>query len=173
MLGTRVLVVGMTGAGKTTAARRIADRIGAPFHEMDVLAIGPNWSTRPDLVAQVAALLETPAWVFDSYGYDQVRDAMWAAADTIVWLDYPARVIVPRVVRRSLSRSFRRAEIFGGNRETWAGWLRPEHPVWWAIRTLRRRRAYLAERTQSAGAAHLRTVRLTSPAEFERWLAAQ
>jgi hypothetical protein len=140
---------------------------------MDVLAIGPGWSTPPDFVAAVERILATPKWVFDSYGNDQVRDAMWAAADTIVWLDYPARVIIPRVLRRSFARSLSRAEIFGGNRETWAGWLRPEHPAWSAIRTLRRRRAYIAGRTQSAGAAHLRTIRLTSPAEFERWLASQ
>jgi hypothetical protein len=52
----RVLVVGMSGAGKTTAARRVGAKLGLPFHEMDALALGPNltgrkrriWSTRSE-----------------------------------------------------------------------------------------------------------------------------
>jgi adenylate kinase family enzyme len=168
-----VLVVGMTGAGKTSAARRIAARIDAPFHEMDALAIGPGWSTPPDLVHSVESIVAGPSWVFDSFGYEQVRDVMWAAADTIIWLDYPARVIFARVLRRSLHRTLHRTEVFGGNIETWRSWLSSDHPVWWAMRQVRTRRTYLARRTQSVGAAHLRTVRLVSPGEFERWLARQ
>ena len=49
----RVLVVGMSGAGKTTAARRVGAKLGLPFHEMDALAIGPRWSQPPGLVDEV------------------------------------------------------------------------------------------------------------------------
>lgn len=168
----RVLVVGSTGAGKTTAARAIAALITAPFHEMDALAIGPEWSTPPDFAETVEKLLAEPTWVFDSYGYDEVRDAMWAAADTVVWLDYPARIVLARVLRRSIVRTVSRVAVFGGNRETWRGWLSLDHPVWWSMRILRRRRAYLAARTQAARSRHLTTVRLTRPREFDRWLAA-
>lgn len=164
----RVLVVGMSGAGKTTAARRLAARLGIPFHEMDALAIGPDWSTPPDLVERVDQIVTQPSWVFDSWGYEPVRDAMWAAADTVVWLDYPARVVLPRLARRSLGRSLRRTEIFGGNRETWRHWLSAEHPFWYAIRHFRARRAELTRRTRDG--THLRRVRLTRPADFERWL---
>ena len=165
----KVLVVGITGAGKTTAARRIAELIDAPFHEMDALAIGPGWTTPAGLETDVARIVAGPRWVFDSYGYDQVRDAMWAAADTVVWLDYPRRVVLVRVLRRSLARSWRRTPVFGGNVETWRSWLSPDHPVWWALRRHGLRRSYLAERTRRS--THLRTVRLRTPDEFDRWLA--
>jgi adenylate kinase family enzyme len=165
----RVLVVGMSGAGKTTAARRIAAHIGAPFHEMDALAWGPRWTPAPDLVPAVARIVAEPVWVFDSWGYAEVRDVMWAAADTIVWLDYPARIVLPRLIRRSLRRSARRTVVFGGNRETWSGWLDREHPVWQAAATMRSRRFYLAGRTGRSQ--NLRTVRLMSPAELDRWIA--
>ena len=165
----RVLVVAMSGAGKTTAARQLARVLDLPFHEMDALAIGPGWSTPPTFVADVAAIVGEPAWVFDSWGYPQVRDAMWAAADTVVWLDYPRRVVLARLLRRSLARSWRRQRIFGGNVERWRGWMSRDHPFWHAVSTFDSRRAYLAERTTRE--AHLRTVRFRGPAEFETWLA--
>jgi len=164
----RVLVVAMSGAGKTTAGRRLANVLGLPFHEMDALAIGPGWSTPPTFVDEVAAIVREPAWIFDSWGYPQVRDVMWAAADTVVWLDYPRRVVLPRLLRRSLLRSWRREQIFGGNVERWRDWISRGHPFWHAVTTFGSRRAYLAERT--ARESHLQTVRLRTPKEFEAWL---
>lgn len=38
-------------------------------------------------------------------------------------MDYPRRVIMPRVLRRSVWRTVTREVLFGGNRETWTGWL--------------------------------------------------
>ena len=163
----RVLVVGSSGAGKTTAARRVAGKLGLPFHEMDVLALGPGWSQAPDLVDEVKRITAEPAWIFDSWGYPAVRDLMWQSADTILWLDYPAPLVLRRLLWRSVVRTATRAELFGGNRETVREWLRPEHPVWSAAATFTERREYLFDRTSSS--AHCRTVRLTSPREFERW----
>ncbi len=160
-----MLVVAMSGAGKTTAARRLAGVLGLQFHEMDALALGPGWSTPPGFVRDVEAILREPEWIFDSWGYPQVRDAMWAAADTVVWLDYPRRVVLPRLLRRSLGRSWRREEIFGGNVERWRDWLSRDHPFWHALTTFGARRAYLRERTSGR-----RSVRLSSPAELETWL---
>jgi adenylate kinase family enzyme len=165
----RVLVVGITGAGKTSAAQRLANALGAPFHEMDALAIGPEWSTPPDFERTVATILAQPRWVFDSYGYEKVSAAMWAAADTAIWLDYPLRLVLFRVLRRSLSRSWHRTPMFGGNIETWRSSLSSDHPVWWALRQHGPRRLLLADLT-CRNFEHMRTVRLTSPAEFDRWL---
>jgi adenylate kinase family enzyme len=165
----RVLVVGMSGAGKSTAARRLAARLDLPFHEMDTLALGPGWSTPSSFVDDVAAVLRDPSWVFDSWGYAEVRDAMWAAADTVVWLDYPRRVVLPRVLRRSWRRSWTGEPIFGGNVEGWRGWLSREHPAWHAVTTFGERRRYLAARTVRE--THLTTVRLRHPQEWQAWLA--
>ena len=160
----------MSGSGKTTAARRIAARVDVPFHELDMLAFGPNWSTAPRFVESVEQIVAEPAWVFDSWGYPQVRDAMWAAADTIVWLDFPARVVLPHLVHRSLVRTVTRAEIFNGNRETWSGWLSKDHPVWHALTSFEARRKYLADRIHGATSQHTRTFRFTRRREFDRWL---
>jgi adenylate kinase family enzyme len=121
----RILVVGMSGAGKTTAARRVGARLGLTFHEMDALALGPNWSQPPGLVDEVTRITAEPAWIFDSWGYPAVRELLWQSADTILWLDYPATVVLPRLIRRSVIRTATNEEVFGGNRETLREWLRP------------------------------------------------
>ncbi|MGW6871433.1 AAA family ATPase [Streptomyces xanthophaeus] len=47
----RVLVVGISGAGKSTAARALERRLGLPFHELDALRFsGPGWAVEPDCV---------------------------------------------------------------------------------------------------------------------------
>jgi adenylate kinase family enzyme len=165
----RVLVVGITGAGKTTAARRLARALDVPFHEMDELAIESGWRTPASFVADVEAILRTDAWVIDSYGYDAVRSAMWDAADTVVWLDYSARVMAPRVVRRSLARSLRRTPVFGGNIETWRGWLSPDHPVWSSLRRLRARRRVIGQLAYANRREPLQVLRFRDPAELDRW----
>src|SRR5438067_1696786 len=40
----RIVVVGTTGSGKTTTARRIAQIIGAPHVELDALHWESNWT---------------------------------------------------------------------------------------------------------------------------------
>ena len=164
----RVLVVAMSGAGKTTAARRIAERHGLAFHEMDVLAIGPGWSTRAGFVPEVERIVGTDGWVIDSWGPPEVRELMWSRADTVVWLDYPRRVVLPRLWRRSWQRSWSRRPVFGGNRERWRDWASPGHPFWHAVTTFAERRHLIARRT--AVRPHLRTHRFRSPRELEAWL---
>ncbi|MCA1217974.1 adenylate kinase [Streptomyces sp. 8L] len=169
----RVLVVGSTGAGKTTMAGALSRKLGLPHHEMDALYFGgPGWRVNEGFAEEVARIAAGPRWIIDSLGYPEVRDVLWEKADTIVWLDYPRRVIMPRVLRRSLRRSLLRERIFGGNRETWAEWLTRDHPAWSAWRGHADRRAEIARRTRAARFAPLRVVRLTAPARAAAWLRA-
>jgi hypothetical protein len=55
---------------------------------------------------------------------------MWQSADTIRWLDYPAPVVLPRLIRRSAARTATRAELFGGNRETAREWQSSRTHAW-------------------------------------------
>ncbi|RLV49091.1 adenylate kinase [Nocardioides mangrovicus] len=154
----------MSGAGKSTAARRLALAEGIPFHEMDALAIGPGWSTPTRFAEDVAALAAGDRWVVDSWAPAEVRGLLWSRADTIVWLDYPQWVVLPRLLRRSLHRSWTREPLFGGNVERWRDWLLPGHPFWHALTTFGRRRLAIAD--LAAAAPHARLVRVRRPAEL-------
>ena len=164
-------MAGSTGAGKTTLARALAERLAIPFHEMDALAFsGPGWQENPRLVQEVALISAGPGWVFDSLGYPQVRDLLWSRADTIVWLDYSRAVVMRRVLGRSAARTLRRKRVFGGNVETLAGWLRADHPAWWAWAQYAARRAEIAARGASEQFAPLDVIRLRTPRAARHWL---
>uniref|UniRef100_A0AAU2JKI0 Adenylate kinase n=1 Tax=Streptomyces sp. NBC_00049 TaxID=2903617 RepID=A0AAU2JKI0_9ACTN len=170
----RVLVVGISGAGKSTLARALGARLGLPFHEMDALHFsGPGWAVSPTFAEDAARLAGTERWIFDSLGRPAVRDLLWERADTVVWLDHPRRVVMRRVLLRSLRRSLLRERIFGGNRESWREWLRADHPAWWAWTQYAPRRAEIGRRAADPGFAPLRVVRLRSPRAAAAWLRAQ
>ena len=77
-----------------------------------------------------------------------------------------------RVIRRSFARAFDHAELWPGtgNRETFARWLRKDHPIRWAWD----RMAMIRERYKTLFAEaewpHLQRRRFKSPAEAEAWL---
>ena len=57
----------------------------------------------PVFRSRVASVVAGDAWVIDG-GYSAVRDLIWPRADTVVWLDYPLTVILPRLVARIVAR---------------------------------------------------------------------
>jgi hypothetical protein len=164
-----VLVAGISGAGKTTLARRIATRFDLPFTEVDALFHGPGWTERPTFAQDVAQVVATDRWVLDSVGYSAVRDLMWSRADTLVWLDLPRWQVMLRVLRRSVWRALRRTELWNGNREGLGAWKDSGHPVWWAWNQHAARRALIAERVADPRWAHLSVVHLRTAREARRW----
>jgi len=137
---------------------------------MDAMYHGPNWQPLDTFEDDVAAVVATQAWVFDSHGYAQVRDLMWSRADTVVWLDYSRRVVMTRVLERSARRAFTGEPIFNGNVESFRDWLDPEHPVQWAWTQYQHRRSDLRARFASPLYADRRKVRLADPSAAVRWL---
>lgn len=164
----RVLVAGISGAGKTTLAARLAARLGLPRYELDALHHGPNWTPRPEFRSDVERFADTGRWVVEDQYTRQLDDLLTARADTYVWLDLPRHTVMFRVVRRSLARSATRRELWNGNRETFRDWLDPEHPIRWAWA----RHSVHRRRTLDRLAAHpdLTLVRLTSARAARAWL---
>jgi adenylate kinase family enzyme len=168
----RILVVGVTGAGKSTLAQAVSKRLDVPYHEMDALYFtGPGWAVNDKLAEAMSRVMAEPRWIIDSIGSPEVRDLLWEQADTVLWLDYAKRVVMPRVLRRSLRRTVTREPVFGGNRETWAGWLSKEHPVWWAWSQHAGRRREIAQRTSDPRFAPLSTLRFPHPDDTAAWAA--
>jgi adenylate kinase family enzyme len=165
----RIAVVGTSGAGKTTLAKRIAIEIGLPYVELDALHWGPGWqalgvSDPGEFARRVAAATAAEAWVVDG-NYGAVRALVWDRATHLVWLDYGRPLIMVRVVKRSLLRAIDGAELWAGNREDWRKWWRPSHPIRWAWSTWQRRRSQFEELLGRAEYAHLVVLRLRRPAQ--------
>ena len=168
----RIAVVGTTGSGKTTLARRLAQLLAIPHVELDAIHWGPNWTPiSPELFCErTTQALNGTSWTVDG-NYSRVRDIIWSRADTIVWLDYALPVIMGRLITRTLRRSLTRENLWGGNRETLGKALfSRESILLWALRTYRRRRREYPALLARPEFAHLTLVRLCSPRETGNWL---
>lgn len=99
----RVLVIGSGGSGKTTFARRLAERTGLPLVHLDRLYWRPGWDPTPDEEwrTRVAELTSGDAWTMDG-NYGGTLDLRLAACDTVVFLDLPRLICVGRVLLRRL-----------------------------------------------------------------------
>jgi adenylate kinase family enzyme len=158
-----------SACGKTTVGRQLAGRLGVPFVELDALHHGPGWTeaTAEELRTKVEPILATDAWVIDGGYQGKIGTIVQDAADTIVWLDLPRRVWLPRLIRRTLVRIVRREELWNGNRESFrTALLGRDGLILFSLRQVRRRRAEYPVRFASGN-----LVRLRSQKEVDRWLA--
>lgn len=175
----RVSVVGTTGSGKTTLARSLAAVLGHRHIELDALFWEPAWKMAdPDVFrARVAAAIAADEWVVDgNYRAAGVLEMVWSRADTVVWLDYPLRITLVRLLRRIVARIRDGTELWPGtgNRETVRqAFLQRDPLLWFALRTHRGRRRRLAELLARPDFAHLAVLRFGRPADAARWLEAE
>jgi adenylate kinase family enzyme len=165
-LGTRLVVVGTSGSGKTTMAAQLARLLGVDHVELDALQHGPNWeqASEEQLRARAAAATRGDRWVVDG-NYSAVREVVWPRATTIVWLDHARHVVMRRVIWRSFARALTRRPLWNDNRERVSEWLESGHPIRWAWRTHADRRARYEALMDD------RWVRLRSPREARAWMA--
>lgn len=167
----RVVVVGTSGSGKTTMARRLGQALGAPPIELDAINWQAGWRDLnthdpEEFVRRVAEAAAAEAWVIDG-NYSKVRGALWPRATHFVWLDYDRSVIMPRVIWRSLSRAISGRELWAGtgNTERFRAWADPEHPIRWAWDTWARKRVELEAAFQLPECAGRPVYRLRHPRE--------
>jgi adenylate kinase family enzyme len=175
-------VVGNSGSGKTTLARQVAEDLGLAHVELDALFHQPGWTPlEPDEFGRrVEAALDRAdraeqGWVVCG-NYSAVQDAVWARADTVVWLDLPRWRVMARVSRRTLRRVVRREELWNGNREPWQNlyaWAPERNIMRWSWT---RHEVYVrryATAMDDPRWSDLTFVRLRSPAQVDAWRRAQ
>ncbi len=97
----RVLVIGSPGAGKSTFARALANRIALPLIHLDAEYHLPGWIERDEdeWRARLETLVAGERWIIDG-NYGGSMDFRLSRADTAILLDYSVLVCLWRVLKR-------------------------------------------------------------------------
>lgn len=137
-LRPKIHIVGAPSAGKSTLGRYLADQLGCPYYDLDPIAfIDEHWTPRllSDRLSMLRQIAAEPAWVSEG-GHLGWTEPLLAAADVIVWLDPPLRVLLRRHWTRHRHRGLRWLVRYG-----WAWQVR------WYLQTYKRDLAWDANTT--------------------------
>ena len=163
----RILIIGCCGAGKTTLANALSQRLNLPVVHLDRLWWNPGWieSAPEEFDARLAAELDRECWIIDG-NYKRTLAERLKRADTVLFLAYSRA--------RCLWQIFRRLREFRGRTRPDLAYGCPERIDWeflrfvWSFnrRILPELRQVLAQRPAGCTLHEFHT-----PAETERFLA--
>jgi adenylate kinase family enzyme len=127
-VGSRVVVTGMAGAGKSTFSRALSAKTGLPVIHLDLHSWNPGWVRTPEdeFREKQRVLLAGKEWIID--GNDAV-DLVFERADTLVLLDTPWWICARRAFVRGLRRPRGLQLPEGCDDSTW----RRLHDEWWLV----------------------------------------
>ena len=168
---SRVLFYGVTGSGKSSAARAYARATGLPeFSADDDIGWLPGWQQRTveeqrDIAAGIAA---QDRWVLDS-AYGVWRDVVVPRAELVVGLDYPRWLSLARLIRRSLRRALTREPVCNGNQETLTRLFVEDSIIRWHFRSFTRKRQVM--RGLQADPDMPPAILFRHPRQLDAWLA--
>src|SRR5690242_19177395 len=111
----RVVLIGGSGAGKSTFGRLLARACDLRHIEVDALNWGPGWYNRSAAAPEAFGRLIEDAvaddrWVIDGNYLAAMARAL-PRATHLIWLDFPRGVLMRRVIWRSFRRSLSGQEV--------------------------------------------------------------
>lgn len=161
----KIAVVGITGAGKSTFSRKIAEKTGLPLFHMDSLFWRGKWEEVPEdeyLRKHNEILANNDSWVIEGWIHAKMANRL-QQADLILYLDYPGWLVAVRYVQRWFKhRKVARPELPPESRER----LRLR---WLVLAFFRNERSDI-EATLTKAGAESKVVRFSSPKEARAYL---
>lgn len=100
----RIVIIGCGGAGKSTLARQLSEKLNLPVVHLDKLWWKPGWveSTPEEFDGKLAVELEKPQWIMDG-NFDRTIPARIAKCDTIIYLDFSRFACLLGVLKRVMT----------------------------------------------------------------------
>lgn len=99
----RILLIGCPGAGKSTLATALGQRLALRVIHLDSLWWLAGWqeSTPAEFDQKLAEVLALPEWIIDG-NFIRTLPARVAAADLVIWLDFPRLLCLRRALWRAM-----------------------------------------------------------------------
>ena len=100
----RVMIIGCGGAGKSTLARRLGEKLSIPVVHLDKLFWKPGWveSSKEELDEKIRAEMAKPRWILDG-NYNRTMKERIAHCDTVIYLDFSRFACLMGVAKRILT----------------------------------------------------------------------
>lgn len=115
----KIMIIGSGGAGKSTLARKLGEKLNIEVFHLDSLLWRPNWEmvSREEQREIQNDLIKKEQWIIDG-NYGGTMDVRLEAADTIIFMDFPRVICLYRAVKRYFQyRGKSRPDMVEGNDE--------------------------------------------------------
>lgn len=112
----RIAIIGCSGGGNSSLARKIAAKLNLPVVHLDVLFWRPGWkeSDEASFRARLEVALAGGRWITDG-NFSRLGDLHFAGAQIIVWVDQPRALCLRRALARVIKERGRtRADMAEG-----------------------------------------------------------
>ena len=100
----RILIIGCGGAGKSTLARQLGEKLKLPVVHLDKLYWKPGWvqESREEFDRKLALELEKSKWIIDG-NFNRTMPQRLQKCDTILYLDFSRWACLRGVIKRILT----------------------------------------------------------------------
>lgn len=163
----RVQIIGGSGAGKTTLGRRLAQRHGLPFIDLDDLFWEPGWVDvgHAELARRLAPRVAGDGWVVAGNYGPTTEPLLWPRLTHLLVLDLPYPLMMRRTVWRTVWRGLTGAPCCNGNRESLRRMFDEGGVIRYLHRTWDKRHARFAGIADEPALARAQVHRLRHPRE--------
>lgn len=113
------MIIGSGGAGKSTLARALGEKLNIKVIHLDTLLWKPNWHQVPraEQIKIQEQIVQDKEWIIDG-NYGGTMDIRLQKADTIIFLDIPRIICIYRAIKRSIQyKNKSRPDMVEGNKE--------------------------------------------------------
>ena len=101
ILGNKILILGSTGAGKTTFAIELGKLLNLEVIHLDSFYWNKNWEPTPsnEWKIKLSKLLQKDKWIIDG-NYITILELRLKDADSVIFIDFPLSTCLWRCFKR-------------------------------------------------------------------------